>query len=250
MISMTNSINMEADPIRSHADLVVHLGRRILRGELSPGERVPGFVELKLSRTAWREAVRVLSAKGFLGSRPRLGTTVRPREEWHLLDPEVLKWRAGGADMGDADFVRELVGARKLMEPPVARLAALNATAKQRRELRQAYEHMERSKADWAEFIRADLRFHRILFVACGNELIRAMASAVETAFRECRFITARAATADSSMPIHREIMDAVCARDGERAEAAMRRLIDQVERDANQALTLRSATKQRGGVP
>ena len=39
-----------------------------------------------------REAMRVLVAKGLVLSRQRAGAIVRPRAEWHLLDPDVLYW--------------------------------------------------------------------------------------------------------------------------------------------------------------
>src|SRR3984957_20420582 len=44
------------------------------------------------SRTVLREAVKMLTAKGLLGSRPRLGTWVQPESNWNLLDPDVLGW--------------------------------------------------------------------------------------------------------------------------------------------------------------
>ena len=48
--------------------------------------------ELKISRTAVREAIKMLTAKGLVGSRPRRGTEVRPVSDWNLLDSDVLRW--------------------------------------------------------------------------------------------------------------------------------------------------------------
>ena len=58
----------------------------ILNGEVDASDR------LKVSRTAYREAVRILAAKGLVESRPKVGTRVSPPERWHLLDPDVLSW--------------------------------------------------------------------------------------------------------------------------------------------------------------
>ena len=49
--------------------------------------------EFGVSRTAVREAVRLLSAKGLTVSRPKIGTKVRPRADWNMLDPDVLRWQ-------------------------------------------------------------------------------------------------------------------------------------------------------------
>ena len=48
---------------------------------------------LGVSRTAMREAIRGLIAKGLIDSRPRVGTRVRDPEYWNHLDPDVLRWR-------------------------------------------------------------------------------------------------------------------------------------------------------------
>ena len=79
-----------------HGRIVRELGQRILSGELAPGDRLPAESELidkyEVSRPVLREAVRVLVAKGLVLSRQRAGAIVRPRAEWHLLDPDVLYW--------------------------------------------------------------------------------------------------------------------------------------------------------------
>src|SRR5262245_6553743 len=73
------------------------LGAAILGGVYRPHERVPGEIELGrrfgASRTVVREALKLLAAKGLIASRKRLGTHVRPREAWRLLDEDVLAWR-------------------------------------------------------------------------------------------------------------------------------------------------------------
>jgi DNA-binding FadR family transcriptional regulator len=79
-----------------HARIVRDLGMRIVDGEFKPGDRLPGeaalLADYEVNRPVLREAVRVLVAKGLVQSRQRAGATVRPRSEWHLLDPDVLFW--------------------------------------------------------------------------------------------------------------------------------------------------------------
>ena len=68
--------------------LAEKLAQRILKGEYEPGTILPGEIELGeqfgVSRTAVREAVKTLAAKGMVLPRPRIGTRVMPRSELEL----------------------------------------------------------------------------------------------------------------------------------------------------------------------
>ena len=74
------------------------LGQRIAAGLYTEGETLP--VEqhladsLSVGRNALREAVKVLSGKGLISTAPRSGTKIRPKDEWNMLDPDVLSWHA------------------------------------------------------------------------------------------------------------------------------------------------------------
>src|SRR5678815_533658 len=82
--------------LRLHGTIARDIGVSIVSGRYRPGHILDGEVEAserrKVSRTAYREAVRILSAKGLVHSRPRVGTRVSPLAQWHLLDPDVLSW--------------------------------------------------------------------------------------------------------------------------------------------------------------
>src|ERR1700730_3325462 len=80
-----------------HGRIVHAIGRRIVRGDLHPGDLLPAETELRASRTVVREAVKVLAATRLVESRPKIGTRVRPRDAWNLLDPDVLTWQQDGA---------------------------------------------------------------------------------------------------------------------------------------------------------
>src|SRR3546814_15925564 len=77
-----------------HGQIAHEIGQRILRGDFPPGAVLPNeatfSVELKVSRTALREAIKVLAAKGLVDPRPKIGTRVRPRAHWNLPDPNQL----------------------------------------------------------------------------------------------------------------------------------------------------------------
>src|SRR5204863_1487176 len=72
------------------------LAVRILGGEYAAGTLLPSEERLRrefsASRTALREAMRVLAAKGLVAPRQRVGTVVRSEGDWNRLDPDVLTW--------------------------------------------------------------------------------------------------------------------------------------------------------------
>lgn len=74
--------------------LAEKLAQRILAGKYAPGSILPGEIELGelfgVSRTAVREAVKTLTAKGMVLPRPRIGTRVMPQANWNFLDQELL----------------------------------------------------------------------------------------------------------------------------------------------------------------
>jgi DNA-binding FadR family transcriptional regulator len=86
----------KASSLRIHQSVARDLGTAILSGKFAPGDNLGGEIEsagdLGISRTAYREAIRILIAKGMVESRPKAGTHVTPRKRWNLLDPEVLAW--------------------------------------------------------------------------------------------------------------------------------------------------------------
>ena len=108
-----------------HGRIVHAIGRRIVKGEIQPGEQLPTAARVRASRGVVREAVKVLAAKGLVVSRPKTGTRVRPRESWNLLDPDVLAWRQEGVPPGA--FLGKLTEVRLLIEPGAAELAARRA---------------------------------------------------------------------------------------------------------------------------
>src|SRR5688500_19732260 len=99
---MAGSINLTQS-------LVQKLGSSIVRGDLPAGKPLPIEAELGkkfgASRTVMREAVKILSTKGLIGQRPRVGTYVHPEEKWDLLDAEVLTWRSEETRLNSSHLV-------------------------------------------------------------------------------------------------------------------------------------------------
>src|SRR3546814_6993652 len=91
--------------------------------------RLPPRSTLTDTLFPYREAVRILAAKGLVESRPKTGTRVSPQAKWHLLDPDVLSW-IFEFEPGD-DLLASLFELRKIVEPEAAALAAQRRTEAQ-----------------------------------------------------------------------------------------------------------------------
>jgi GntR family transcriptional regulator, galactonate operon transcriptional repressor len=217
-----------------HGQIVHEIGRQILSGKIPPGELVPAQMALPASRTALREAIKVLAAKGLVESRPRMGTRVRARGAWNLLDPDVLAWQQEGGP--PAAFLRKLTELRQVVEPGAAQLAAQRAGAAHLARMEEAYGDMEAAlvnPADHDAFDEADMRFHLAILAGCRNDLLAQMSHVVYSALIvSFRATSRRAGNARASLPRHRAILEAIQRRDGASASEAMRSLVHNTARE------------------
>ena len=222
-----------------HGAVVHEIGVRIVNGGLKPGDTLPdnGFLdEAEVSRTVVREAIKVLAAKGLVESRPKVGTRVRPRRDWNLLDPDLLAWQIEAGP--DPRFLEQALELRRIIEPAAARLAAERATDEQIAELYEAYEAMAAAGDDLDAFMEPDLRFHRLLLEAGQNELLEHM-NEIFTAVLHTIFAYSSSSSRayPSAARRHRAIVKAIEARDPDAAEQCVLRLIDDTKKNLASAL-------------
>ncbi|MFT5484359.1 MAG: GntR family galactonate operon transcriptional repressor [Halieaceae bacterium] len=166
------------------AAVVDTLGFRIAANQYHQGEILPIEQELANSldvgRNALREAVKVLSGKGLIATAPRSGTRVRPRDEWNMLDPDVLRWHAD-PDVATPEFMLDLIEVRRIIEPKAAELAAVRATKEDVSSILSAYEAMADSGADLEARMEADIIFHSAILKASHNQVLNHFRFAIGT---------------------------------------------------------------------
>lgn len=221
-----------------HGNTVELLGTRIVNGTIAPGDVLDLQAigqELDLSLTSLREAIKVLMAKGLLDARQKRGTFVRPRSEWNALDSDVLRWRQA---YGDSQAVlRDLAEVRSAIEPRAAALAAQRRSDSDVAALHEALDGMREARGGTAdEAARADLVFHQILLQATGNELFAQMRVFVEPALMVRDQLVHDHTVADP-VPSHQHVVEAIVARDPERAAAAAMALVEQSIEDVTRVL-------------
>lgn len=217
-----------------------YLGTAIVSGRIAPGERLTGEVEnaeaLDVSRSAYREAVQVLTAKGLVESRPKAGTRVLPRNRWNMLDPAVLAWAFSGEP--DLDFVRDLFELRAIVEPNAARLAAERRDKADIKAMKDALARMRRHTLATEAGRAADRDFHDVLLQATHNSTLIALSASIGAAVNWTTQFKQRArALPRDPLPDHARVFDAIVAGDAEAASQAMRTLVDLALEDTRSSM-------------
>ena len=226
-----------------HGNTVDHLGEAIVAGRYAPGASIPPepalCAELGVSRTVVREAVKSLIAKGLITTGPKVGTRVLSEDHWNWFDPDVIVWQSKAGLT--PEFLRDLQDLRRVVEPAAMRLAAIRATPQDIAEVELAYAGMRRAVDEGGDYVMYDLRFHQGLLRASRNRMLVQMSKALGALLRTSFEISSRRKNGPLiSLPMHREVLDAVIARDPDRAEKAIQQLIDSARNDIEGVLASR----------
>lgn len=212
------------------------IGKRIVSAAYAPGALVEDETALaeryQVSRSVVRDAVKILVGKGLLEPRRGVGTRVRPRTKWGLLDDDVMAWYQSAPP--DAGLLNQLMDVRRIFEPKAARWAAERGSEDAREQIRAAIERMEDETASVDDFVIADAIFHRSILRATGNEFLAALEGVIFSALMSSIRLTNKdPRDNERSIPYHREVCEAIAARDGQKAEDVM----DDLLKDASRRL-------------
>lgn len=226
---------------RLHDKVTREVALGVMRGTIGQGEAglsTEGDLSrhLNVSRTILREAVKVLVAKGLIELRPKTGIRVRARDEWNLVDPDLLSWlcEAGVDDL----FIRDLFEVRAIVEPAAAELAAARASDAEIEELLHWYHLIETNTDNEAARLEADRNFHATIFSACHNVFLTQMNTTVGVALRATQQIGVHLPQVmEESIHAHKKVADAIARRDSPGARAAMERLVRQATEHIHRVL-------------
>ena len=231
-------------PVKNaHASTVEALGKSIVAGQYPVGTSLPPEPQLcenfGVSRTVVRESIKSLVAKGLIVTGPKLGTRVLSEDQWNWFDPDVVSWLS--QKRLSADFLRDLQELRRIVEPAAIRLAAERATTQELTSIKVAFSGMKNAVENGGDYVTHDLRFHQGLLQASGNRMLVQMSKVLGALLRTSFEIsTAKKNGPAQSLSMHREVLDAVIAREPDRAEAAILLLIDGAKQDIDLVLSSR----------
>ncbi|MEZ5830560.1 MAG: FadR/GntR family transcriptional regulator [Dongiaceae bacterium] len=223
-----------------HGRIAHEIGQQILRGDLAPGEVLPNEADLGadfgVSRTVLREAIKVLAAKGLVESRTKIGTRVKARDQWNMLDPDVLSWSLASYDA--EEYARAVSEMRRMLEPAGAALAAQRATPEQVARIRATYEAMVAAGGNDEDRTDHDLRFHLSILEATNNPFLVSMGHVIESAIAfNIKLSTGFPNLRVESEPLHRMVLERIEKGDPRGSQAAMVKLLQEAQIDIERIL-------------
>jgi DNA-binding FadR family transcriptional regulator len=237
-----SAINTRSNPftalgkpnVKLHSRVADQLGLAVVRGDFKPGETLPPELQLcemlGVSRTAMREAVRGLVAKGLIDSKPKRGTRVRHPIHWNHLDPDVLRWRV---DVTDTEtYLKKMFQIRHATEPEASALAAVEATDEDHTRLKADFQAMVDAGDDNDAWVEADLRFHRSIYLATHNEFFWPIGQLFGFGLRQMFAIAAQGSHRARAVIEHRDVLEAILARKPDLARAASLTLLGNATSD------------------
>jgi DNA-binding FadR family transcriptional regulator len=184
-----------------------------------------------VSRTVIRESIKVLESKGLVRGKPRIGTTVCDKDDWNILDADVLEWM--GEDIRSFDLLGCILEARRAVEPVAAEYAAERATMQELAELDRAWLQMKASSGDPEKFTEADVQYHTVLMAASHNQVFRRLSSAIHAALKYTLHASNVAVESrEDAVLLHGELVEALRMRDKSRARDCSNRMLDLAAHD------------------
>lgn len=218
------------------------LGIRIVAGHWGEGDTIDHeqvlMEDLGVSRSVLREAYRILAAKGMIEAKTSVGTSVRPRSAWRMLDPDVIGWRMQADD--HCALMADVLRVRYALEPGIVYLAtqvaepqAVTRVTAAWHAIEQQYKlHLAGQGLDKDVLLKTDLEFHTALVAAAGSEMLNQLFTVLEIALNTLmekwsreQDETGEQHSMDDIHLMHRDIYLAFMRRDAEAAQSATRHL-------------------------
>lgn len=227
---------------RVQKNVTAAIATDILNGRFEVGSMLPRETDLcdehGVSRTVIRETIKTLESKGLVRGKPRIGTVVCEKDDWNLLDQQVLDWL--GPSIADMNLLDCVLEARRAIEPVAAEMATQRASALDIAALEQAWRQMNDAGSDIEAFTEGDVAFHVALLRASHNQVFRQLSSVIETALRFTLHVSNDAVpNRDEAVAVHWELVEAIRLRDKDRARINSNAVLDLAARDLGMFGTL-----------
>jgi len=234
-VAKTLTTNGKSGRRNAHGQIVHELGERIVRGDLPSDHNLPNEsdlgVELGVSRTIIREAIKTLSAKGMIISRPKTGTRVLDKKHWNMLDSDVLRWISTVGNF--QEFASSLFEIRRIVEPAAAAIAAERATPEAIAIMQTALDGMVAAGENVEAGVEPDVHFHQAILSATENVFLAPLGALIESALATSfQLSRSNPGAIRNSLPQHKSVLDAIIRGDAEAASSELRQLLEDAETD------------------
>ena len=227
--SARSKLGLEAIPRNRVFTRVAEQLQTHILTQLKPGDMLPPERELVrrfgVSRSSIRDAIRSLEAVGLLEPRQGIGTVVRDLSSGAVVGP------LAGVLLRKHE-INELLDVRMIIEPALARRAALHAAAGHIAEM-QAILNRQQEKIRLGEpATEEDAAFHYTIALAAHNSVMLKLTHVLMDSLREMRERSLQVGDRQiKSLAGHHRILTALKQGDAAAAEAAMRRHLSEIEK-------------------
>lgn len=217
-------------PHRTSQEVLKQIRTLILEEKLRPGDRLLGeremAVELGVSRTTLREALRTMELLGWLEIKPGGGTFIRDAQLNEVISPLALALSVEPAR------IEELWETRITLEVECAGLAALRASEEDLKGIADALREMKYSVGDLEVYAKADAQFHFLVAQASQNSMMNRL---LQTFVVHILELIKKAGPLRFSHDVggldtiqeHISIYEAIASRNAEEARAQMRKHLE-----------------------
>jgi GntR family transcriptional repressor for pyruvate dehydrogenase complex len=200
---------------------------------------LPSEVELcnqfGVSRTAVREALRTLSAKGLITVVKGRGIFVRESSSDIITDHMHFYLQMNS----EHSYVIDIVRSRQMIEPSIAAFAALNHTKEDALRLRQDIEELKNCEGGFVQLAKLDMQFHLDVAKASQNSIMPLILDPIQKLMPEIKssiYATNRDAK-ESALIWHQKILDEIIRGDADGARRAMTQHLKIAEEHAEKML-------------
>jgi GntR family transcriptional repressor for pyruvate dehydrogenase complex len=206
------------------------LENAIREKKLAVGSKLPTEREMcesfGVSRTALREALRRLSARGLITIQKGSGMYVTEINIQDAIDSLNLYY-----DLKfDKNLLEQIIEVRSIFEPEIARLAALNRTQKDLDKLSRHLKDFEKCDPDNTQR-EADLdnRFHLAIAKATQNPIVQITMEPIYTLLPRMRYYIYGNIEGEKAhtLKFHQELLDAIRNQDISSAQQTMKAHLD-----------------------
>lgn len=213
---MANGVN-GAKPLAEQ--IAERLKEYIISQDLQAGDKLPTentlTERMNVGRSTIREAIKLLASRNILEVRHGAGTFVS--ENVGVSDDPL-----GLSFIRDKQKLsRDLLEVRMIIEPPIAALAAKNATDEDIAELERLYNEVERLILAGESYLEMDMLFHQKIAEASKNLVVPNLSPLINQAVDLFTSRTGRKLTQET-IETHRSVLEAIRAHDGVWAQDAM----------------------------
>ncbi len=208
--------------------LASRLGLDIVKSKYKVGEVLPTEValslELKVSRSAVREAVKMLSAKGLIQSIRKKGIVVLPKSSWNMFDESVLGWILSSNPT--ISLLKSFNEVRIGIEIQAAVLASANASNTDLENIAHSLERMKAAEKGLDDPLASDIAFHTSILAASGNPFLYKLTGFISTALKVSIRYTNAAQGKSGDIAMHSRIYECIKSKDAKNAQVAVKALL------------------------